>query len=72
MILMLFYNRFFFYCFNFPIVFFGSIPLGERVHGLHFRQFASQFAYRSRHATSLKKTVLTNMGKLSYCFINCF
>ena len=50
---------------NFPIVFFGSIPLRERVHGLHFRQFAPQFAYRSRHATSLKKTVLTNMGKLS-------
>ncbi len=57
------------------IVFFGSIPLRERVHGLHFRPMASQFAYRSRpppkgvaflEATSLKKTVLTNMGKLSY------
>ena len=63
------------YKLNCLIVFFGSIPLRERVHGLHFRQFAPQFAYRSRpppkgvaflEATSLKKTVLTNMGQLSY------
>ena len=64
------YDKPYYKLLNFPIVFFGSIPLRERVHGLHFRQFTPQFAYRSRHATSLKKTVLTNMGKLSKLYEN--